>query len=413
MNTDTLQKDLVGALRAIEIIDSHEHWGPEDQAVGQPADVFSFFTVYLRNELLLAGMSEAQYQATQSRDIPLSRRWAVLEPFWEQIRWGSYARVALLAVEKFYGFSDINRDTYAPISEAMQAANRPGLYQRVIRDTCNIRTALTQSGTTDLHSPLLTPVMPLAYARDYVLETWEALSRPPFAPDAQVRSLDDYLEAVQQYMVRVKGEGCVGLKMVSNPAQEPDRAEALADFERLRSGAVPRLPKWNRMRDYIIDRAIGFATELDMVIAVHAGYWGDFRNMDPLHIIPTLQRHPNARFDVYHLGYPWVRETLMLGKGFPNVWLNFCWTHIISQRFATAALDEAMDLVPVNKLLLFGGDDILPVEKVYGSLTMALEDAAEVLARRILAGQLSESQALELGRKWLWGNPVELYHLAV
>jgi uncharacterized protein len=164
------------------------------------------------------------------------------------------------------------------------------------------------------------------------------------------------------------------------------------------------------MRDYVVDETIAFATEQDMVIAVHTGYWGDFRS---LHLIPTLQRHPNARFDVYHLGYPWVRETLMLCKGFDNVWLNLCWTHIISQKFATEALDEAIDLLPTNKLMAFGGDYVLPVEKVYGHLTMAREDIAKVLARRVGERQMTEDQALDLAKKWFWDNPKELYRLNV
>ena len=127
--------------------------------------------------------------------------------------------------------------------------------------------------------------------------------------------------------------------------------------------------------------------------------------------IPFLQRHENARFDIFHLGYPWVREALMLGKGFANVWLNLCWTHIISQRFAVAGLDEAVDLVPMNKILAFGGDYAVPVEKVYGHLVMAREDVAEVLARRITSGQMTESQALDLGRKWFWDNAIDLYKL--
>jgi len=62
----------------------------------------------------------------------------------------------------------------------------------------------------------------------------------------------------------------------------------------------------------------------------------------------------------------------MLGKSFSNVWLNFCWTHIISQRFAMAALDESMDLLPINKLPVFGGDHYgedygVPLERFMGT----------------------------------------------
>jgi predicted TIM-barrel fold metal-dependent hydrolase len=250
--------------------------------------------------------------------------------------------------------------------------------------------------------------MPLAYE----MERWEAIAHPPFEPTAGVRTLDDYLDALRRYVVRVKSEGAVGLKMMSNPYCQPDRAAALEAFEKLRTGAIECLPPVNPLRDYVIDQTIAFAATQGLVIAVHTGYWGDFRTLDPLHMIPILQRHPNARFDIYHLGYPWVRQAIMLGKGFPNVWLNLCWTHIISQQFVMAALDEAIDLIPMNKILAFGGDYALPVEKVYGHLVMAREDIARVLARRIGDGFFTEEEALNIAHQWFWDNPRQLYELA-
>ena len=409
MEFTELEKQLSTAMEEFEIIDCHEHLGPEKKRIESTVDVFTLFSHYTRGDLLVAGMSETDYQAIHNQSIPLERRWEFFKPYWEQIRWGSYARAALLAAKKFYGFEDINDQTYQSLSEAIQAANKPGLYERVLRDACKIRTALTQCGSTELGTPLLTPVMPLAYD----METWEALAHPGFEPMALIRSLDDYLDAIQRYVLRVKDEGAVGLKMLSNPYESPNREQAINAFERLRSATESRLPVPNPLRDYIVDEIITFATKQHLVIAVHTGYWGDFRMLDPLHMIPILQRHPETRFDIYHLGYPWMREALMLGKGFPNVWLNLCWTHVISQRFVVRALDEAIDLIPMNKLLAFGGDYGLPVEKVYGHLVMAREDIAKVLAKRIKEKQMTETQALELARKWFWDNPRALYRLNI
>lgn len=407
MQPDELERSLYEAMEELDIIDCHEHLGPEKGRVESPVDVFTLFSHYTRGDLRVAGMSETDYESLFDRKIPLERRWKLFRPYWQEIRWGSYARAALLAAQKFYGFDDINDKTYEPLSEKIQGGNKPGIYQRVLGDACKIRTALTQCGSTDLGTPLLTPVMPMVYD----MESWDSLSHPGFEPDAAVNSLDDYLDAIRRYVVRVKAEGAVGLKMMSSPYAEPRREEAVSAFERLRDDREFKLPVPNPLRDYVVDQAISIGTEEDLVIAVHTGYWGDFRTLDPLHMIPILQRHDKTRFDIYHLGYPWVREALMLGKGFANVWLNFCWTHIISQRFAVAGLDEAIDLIPMNKLLVFGGDYSTPVEKVYGHLVMAREDIAEVLARRIKGGHMSESQALDLIQKWFWGNPKELYGL--
>lgn len=410
MKLSKLEQALADEMARLEVIDCHEHLGPERNRLATPVDVFTLFSHYTRHDLAVAGMSEAQYQSLYNHDIPLQRRWETFEPFWERIRWGSYARAALLAAERFYGASDINASTCEAISEAMQKANAPGLYQRVLGEACRIRTSLTQCGSTDLGgTPLLTPVMPLAYET----ERWPALAHPPFEPDATIRSLDDHLDALRRYVVRVKAEGAVGLKMRSNPYGEPNRAEALSAFKSLRKGSVSHLPAVNPLRDYVTDQTIAWATEQDMVICVHTGYWGDFRTLDPLHMIPLLQRHPRSRFDIYHLGYPWVRPALMLGKGFPNVWLNLCWTHVISQHFASEGLDEAINLIPTNKLLAFGGDYALPVEKVYGHLVMAREDIARVLARRIERGQMTQTQALDLARNWFVENPKELYRLSL
>ncbi len=404
-----IEQSLLQALEQFEIIDCHEHMGPEKLRLEMTVDVFTLLSHYLRGDLAVAGMSQADYDAMLNHDIPLERRWQIAAPYWERVRRTSYARAALLAAQRFYGVEDINEGTYRALSAAMQAANTPGIHERVLREACHIRTALTMWDPAELDSPLLTAVP----SAELEVGTWPALAHPWFERDATVRSLDDYLDALRRYIVRVKGQGAVGLKMVSNPFQAPDRGAALAAFDSLRNGSVDRLAESNALKDYVVDQSIAMATEYDLVVAVHTGYWGDFRRLDPLHMIPLLERHPRARFDIFHLGYPWVRETLMLGKGFPNVWLNLCWTHIISQRFAMAALDEAIDLLPANKLLAFGGDYHTQVEKIYGHLAMAREDVARVLAGRVRNREMTETQALDLARRWFWDNPVELYRLRV
>lgn len=417
MKLTKLEKRLFKALTRMEIIDSHEHLPPEKDRLEKKVDVFTLFSNYTHWDLLLAGMEEKTYQSLFNAELPLEKRWQTFAPYWEKIRYTSYAKSVLITCEKFFGSSDITEKNYRKISELIKKENKPGLYQRVLRKACKIRTALTQFGGTGTETDLLTPVMPLLYE----IKNWKEFACPEFSPDTAVNSLDEYLDARRKHILKIKTEGAVGLKMVSNPYGTPDRKEAESIFKKLKSGIIrtppivtqPIYQNSNPLKDYIVDETIKFAGEQDLVVAVHTGYWGDFRKLDPLHMIPILMRHPNVRFDIYHLGYPWVRETLMLGKGFSNVWLNFCWTHIISQGFAMAALDEAIDLVPTNKILAFGGDYGTPVENVYGHLTMARENISRVLAKRIEEGQMTEDQAIDLAHKWLWDNPKELYRLKV
>lgn len=406
-----IEQQLVEEMEQIVTIDCHEHLLEEDQRVNADTDVFTLFTHYTRHELINCGMSEAEYRMLHNKDIPLDVRWRKFEPYWNNIRYSSYARAALIAARKFYGVDDINSSTYIQLSENIKNANKPGLYKRVLKDACNIGVSLLQINYPfkDVDKNFFAPVVHMTFFDDTC--SWEGMSRPSFNPKALVNTLDDYIYAAEEFVSEMKSKGAVGLKMPVRETSEPSRQEALRIFEKLRDGTIDRLPKVNPLYDYVIDQIIRMAEEYDLVLAVHTGYWGDFRTLNPLYIIPLVIRHPKARFDIFHLGYPWVRETLMLGKGFPNVWLNLCWTHIISQKFATEALNEAVELVPANKILAFGADYGLPVEKVYGHLIMAREDIARALSPKIESGQITFSQAKDIMKKWLHDNPKELYKL--
>jgi predicted TIM-barrel fold metal-dependent hydrolase len=413
MELNNLERKLFEEIEEIEIIDAHEHLPPEEERLKMKVDIFTLFSHYTHYDLLNAGMKEEEYKSLFNHDIPLEKRWKTFSPYWEKIRYTSYSKAVLLAVKKFYGVSEINEKTYKLISERIKEKNKKGIYENVLRKACNIKTCLTQCGRTDLKSDLLIPVMPLIYG----MEKKEDLINPPFEKTATIKTLDDYLESLKNYILRVKKEGTVGLKMVSLPYGNPDRKKAESLFRKVISGLKIPTPQWpdfpdsNPLKDYVVDFAIKFAGEKNLVIAVHTGYWGDFRKLNPTHMIPILQRHPEVKFDIYHCGYPYMREALMLGKGFPNVYLNFCWVHIISQKFAQTALDEAIDLIPVNKIIAFGGDYSIPVEKVYGHLVMAKEDIVKVFARRIKETHLKKEEAINIIKRWFFENPSILYNL--
>ena len=163
------------------------------------------------------------------------------------------------------------------------------------------------------------------------------------------------------------------------------------------------------LRDYLTHCIIDLASELGLVICVHAGIWGDFRVIDSKHMLRLAPAHPKARFDLYHLGMPSVRDTIIIAKNMPNVYLNLCWTYIVSPQQTYSGIDEMLDQVPVNKILAFGGDYTTPVEKVAGHLYMAKETLARVFAKRIDRGLINMDDTKEILRKWFWSNPLNLY----
>ena len=406
-----LEKRLVQRLAGFTIIDAHEHLGPEAERVGRPVSVFTLFSHYTQTDLKAAGMSEEDYRFIQDEQKPLEERWKTFRPYLQHIRWMSYARPAFIVAHEFYGIDDINDETYENLSELLARDNTPGLYERVLRERCHIELCLTQCGRYGLPGDILVPLLPLPtdrfLSRDEVEKVSAELS-------IDVTNLETCVVLAEALLDRWRSHGVVGLKTTCRATTNPTHEQADHAFATLwqsgKAGAESPV-----LRDYLLHRLLESAADLNLPVAVHTGIiwnnWNDFTNTHPRHLIPLLQQHRRTRFDCYHAGIPWVGTVGVMGKTFPNLWLNLCWCHVISPEMTVRALNEWIDLVPANKIIAFGGDYAVPVEKVYGHLVMARENIARVLGQRIERGLMGEDQALDLAHNWFYENPVALYHL--
>jgi predicted TIM-barrel fold metal-dependent hydrolase len=411
LNLSSIEEALFETLKEMEIIDAHEHLPPEKVRLEHEVDVFTLFSVYTVSDLTASGMPQEYLKKIHDSSISIEKRWEMFAPYLEHIRYGSYARPAFMAAKEFYGFDEINKNNYKELSDKMTRENSPGIYHRVLRDKCNIRVALTQCDRTDYNLDLLVPLMwPDIYA---AVKSKKDVESNAANLSEKVKSLDDYLELVRKGLEK-------WIKMISRSFKTNLESQANTTFEKIMRNEKKKLPELNPLYTelnplyiYLVEEMLDMAADLGLVVAVHTGMWGDFRTLDPQHMIPIIERHPKTKFDIYHLGIPYVRETAIIGKNFPNVWLNLCWCHIISPNITRQALNELIDLVPINKIIAFGGDYVIPVEKVYGHLVMARENIAKVLGLRIKEGLLTENEAVDIAKKWFYNNPKELYNLNI
>jgi len=126
-------------------------------------------------------------------------------------------------------------------------------------------------------------------------------------------------------------------------------------------------------------------------------------NSNPMHLNELLLRYPDTPFDLFHLGWPYTDEALALVKIHANATLDFCWAHIISPRMAVRVLGDAMDTLPINKILMFGGDYFIP-DLVYGHAKLAKRNLARALANAMEEGVMGEPEALDCASKMLYSN---------
>jgi len=406
-------QDLYDEIAELTIVDAHEHLPSEADYLSHGYCGPNLFAGgYVWHDLESAGMP-GEFKATLRDDgpRPVDEWWPQIRPYWPHVRHTSYARALRITARDLYGIDPIDDTTIHALAERVQADNTPGLYRRVLQDRCRIETSITcvdqvafpdDPGLVGLSTRLM----------GWLGETWDRARFEGLAAEAgvEIRSAEDAAAAACRLLKQDLDQGAVGLKIRVGDLDAPDRAAAEAAFRYAyeRTGASAGATAFC---DYLFDRALDVAAEADVPVAVHTGYWGDFRALDPKFLLGIALRRPDVRFDLFHLGMPMVRDAILIGKSLPNVTLNLTWCAVISQVQTVRALDEVLDMVPLNVVSAFGGDYRAAVQKAWGHLVLARQCVAATLANRIEAGLLDRAEAMRIAKMWFYDNPARIYGL--
>lgn len=436
METTELSKRIRAEVESISLIDTHEHLISEGVRLRQKIDLFYWFSHYASSDLVSAGMSEQTMESLRDPGRTLHERWLEFAPFWEETRTTGYGRALLLAARDLFDIPDINEATYQELSEKISASNYEGWYDHVLKERANIALAI-------LHPP-----------RDFDPTPLEEIDRRFFAPvlvmnefvepcscveldtlgqktDVAIHALDDLLKAMDVAFDRAVEADVVGVKLSvayrrSLDFEKVAKADAERIFNRIdrypvKAGAVPQQPpiSWAEakpLQDYLAHQVVRRAIERHLPLQVHTGLQegnGNYlSNSNPLHLASLLLEYPDARFDLFHAGYPYQGEMATLGKNFANAYLDLCWVHVISPWVGRQTLHEWIETVPANKIFAFGGDYLF-VEGAYAHAVMARSNVAQVLTEKVETGYLAEDEAVALAHKLLHDNAAAFFRLQV
>lgn len=119
------------------------------------------------------------------------------------------------------------------------------------------------------------------------------------------------------------------------------------------------------LNDPILLEAFELAQEYELIVLMHTGYPppGTTKNVlsyaNPLKIEDILQKFPNLKIIIAHMGYPWVDIALSLAVQYPNIYLDISnLTYMIPHRLQEFLI-RAEELIGTNKIL-FGSDGFVP-----------------------------------------------------
>lgn len=225
-----------------------------------------------------------------------------------------------------------------------------------------------------------------------------------------LNSLDDYLVLIERMFMDAKKGDSVCLKTTiayvrTLHFENVPKERAARAFGRSRSDLGAEEAKV--FEDFIMWRLTEFSAKYDMPFQIHTGD-ARIQGSNPMLLVNLIEANPQTKFELFHGGYPWVRESGAIGNKFGrHVWLNGVWLPAISYTMAKRAFGEWLEVMPSDRIT-WGGDD-MDAEGIYGETELTRRCWAEVLSEKVDRGELAEDDALRIGQQIFRNNALALY----
>ncbi|MEA3461792.1 MAG: amidohydrolase family protein [Bacteroidota bacterium] len=425
--TSTYEK-LLEFSDGLKVINTHEHQHRPDE---YNLDTLNFYHL-LQRTYLMADINSAGAKGIDFDELSQlspEEQWNTLGPFLDYTRNSSYYDHFVMGFKKLYGFDDIY----------FTQANIAALSSRVEQNYSNYElwfdSAFQKAGfeimfNDQYWNPFNVDIDTQHFALVFHINAivYDVCNRPAEgeAPRGAyeyaakdgigIQTLDDYLNYCD-FLFQLnlsKNAVCVKNSMAYGRSLYYEEV-SYETAERLYLKPAYSLSPAERkqLEDFMFHWVIKKSIEYDLPIQIHTGYLagnGNYlENSDPLKLTNLFMEYRDAKFVLFHGGYPWTSQFVALGKMFPNVYLDLVWLPQICRSKAIITLDEILDCVPYNKV--FWGGDCSFIEESTGSLELAKRVIAETLALRIEEGLLTEDLAYDIISSIFRENAIEVFKL--
>jgi len=424
-----IYQNLLPEINQIQLIDTHEHLLPEPEYLKTKQNFFNlFFQHYASSDLISAGMDIKALEYLRMSDESAEKKWIKFFPFWQNMENTTFARVLKIAAKDLFNIDEISKETVSDLCKQIQAKYKPGWYDHVLREKAGIKMIYVRSTIANMkfYPSYFLPIV----TSDQFLEIKSLPDIAQLEDDMNIKihTLKNLTDAIEKYYTEARQKGAIGIKMTqaykrSLSFKKRTFFEAESIFNKIFYG-TGLIPHWNQnsglnseerkpLVDFLMHTIVRMAGELGLVVQIHTGFQegqGNYiTNANPTLLTNLFLEYSNTRFDILHCGFPYHLELACLAKNCPNVYPNMTWIYCIGSTIAGRILSDWFDIIPINKILGFGGDYHF-VEGVYGHAQIARQTVTRILSEKIAEGLWTEKQAMGFGQKLFSENAEVIYN---
>jgi hypothetical protein len=225
----------------------------------------------------------------------------------------------------------------------------------------------------------------------------------------EVRSLDDYLLALDAIFQKAAGADAVCLKTTlayqrTLQFENVPRERAEKQFGRSKEQLTTQEIK--DFQDFIMWRLCELSAKYNLPFQIHTGQ-ARIQGSNPMLLVDLIAANPKTKFILFHGGFPWVGETGVIAMRHKNVWIDSVWLPQLSYTMAKRAYQEWLEMMPSDRIMW--GADTVQAEGIYAATVWTRQCLSEALAEKVDRGELKEEQAIKIGQQILRENALKLF----
>ena len=422
-----LYEELKKEINSIEIFDAHEHLPYEYIRSKEEVDFFSIFMHSCQHDFITSGLEIEIIEKLLNRNIDLKTRYDFFIPFWKYVNKTSNARKIKIAIKDLFGYDNIDYNTVKKVSEKLNDMEA-GHYENILKKKSRIEYIVN-----DLIYPLQPDpdkdyYLPATRFRDIIMiHTPIALNQIEKEYDVNIYDLGDFIDLVDMIFEKNKNKFFAfkivaaylgGLDIKNSTYRDAELSfnkilnNRSIDCDNATGIDYVTLNDIKSFRDFIYQYSIKKTIEYNIPVQIHtgvlAGNFNDIRKADPTQLIELMLKYKRAKFDLFHIGYPYTDELITMARMLPNAYFDLCWISQISESLYKNTLNLLIDLVPAGKIFGFGGD-ATNVELVYSNQKVTREIITEFLYEKVKSKYLTFEEAVEFAKQILSESPKNIY----
>ncbi|NOZ24091.1 MAG: amidohydrolase family protein [Planctomycetes bacterium] len=405
----TLIEDLRHAINEVPVIDGHDCIVPRKLVLESGDVLFDLFAA----SCLPPGA------VLHTPPVDPARSWETLEPYLPNLTNTSAYRCLVAAAKLLYDFEDFPLDErgYTDLRERMAGAySREDWYVEALRNRANIDAVIWAMETDIALSEQEREIFLPAPNLDIFIRAHESTYREQLEQRHYVK-LQEFLDVVEllaEVLTELDEKGVPSFWLSFSRfrplmVRGVGTQEAAVAF--MKSDGKVSPDEARLFQDYLIhqiaDKCSAFNIPLQIDTGAHANPLS-VEHSDPCQLAAFVAAHTRTRFVFLHGGYPFARHVGAQAKTFPNIYVDGSALAAHSLSAVREIVGEWIELVPVAKLLLWGGN-ATRIEAAIGSLLLMKDALAQILAERVESGFFSRELAFDLVRKLLRDIPRRFY----